>query len=659
MKLELNKNRTIVAIIVFIIAFIYLVLNKSLFLLDNTFQASYFMASIILTILFCILVAVKIDFNKIPNRIFNLLCPIFSTFYLFYIIELLNQNNMFSINFMSFLFNIILISLIYLLFLCISNNLKFSLIFSNVILFLIGFANYAVSTVRGTPLSILDILGLNTGIKMLSSFTINIHYYLVLAIASIAFLIALNSKIKCKFKISRKNIIIRITSIVLIIIIFCLLVCTNFIEKFKLTTDLWLPNREYKMNGFLGSFFKQGHDLIIKQPEGYSLEKIEEFYSFVQDSNQTSESLETPKERKPNIIVIMSESFSDLRVHRDFETNIEFIPYFKELSENYTSGNIHASTIGGRTPNSEWEFLTNNTLAMFPYGTIPFQQFISKPTNSLVNILEAQGYTTYGSHPWISTGYRRDSVYPLLGFDHSFFIEDIEDQFIYIRDYPSDLSTYEQIIKLYEEKDENENFFNYTLTMQNHGSYDFSNFTNTVHITNIDDCDKTNQYLTLLKKSDDALKYLIDYFSKVEEDTIILFMGDHQPPDLDTNFIEYINKGKNMNCLDHIEKDYIVPFVLWSNFESPKIEVNDISFNYLSILLLDAAGLNTTPYMDFLRMMQKEIPVITSHGYIDRYNKYHSLDQNNRYLKTINNYFILQYNNMFDKNFVNKMFEIK
>ena len=57
-----------------------------------------------------------------------------------------------------------------------------------------------------------------------------------------------------------------------------------------------------------------------------------------------------------------------------------------KLMKNTLSGNTHTSVYGGKTPNSEWEFLTNNSMAFFSYANVPYQQFISKTTYSLVSL---------------------------------------------------------------------------------------------------------------------------------------------------------------------------------------------------------------------------------------------------------------------------------
>ena len=46
---------------------------------------------------------------------------------------------------------------------------------------------------------------------------------------------------------------------------------------------------------------------------------------------------------------------------------------------------------------------------------------------------------------------------------------------------------------------------------------------------------EAEQYLNMIKMSDKALKELVHYFEKVDESTVIVFFGDHQP-DLDETF---------------------------------------------------------------------------------------------------------------------------
>lgn len=330
------------------------------------------------------------------------------------------------------------------------------------------------------------------------------------------------------------------------------------------------------------------------------------------------------------------------------------MPYFKSLEENTIRGNTYVSVFGGQTPNSEWEFLTNNSMAFMPHRTVPYQQYIRKPSYSLATILKEKGYTTNAIHPWYGSGYRRNAIYPLLGFDSFESLETLND-LEFLRTYPTDLSTYKQIIKQFENKKDGEKIFNFTVTMQNHSGYDLPYYDSTVFLTDIDNCPRVEQYLSLIKESDIALEYLINYFKNYDEKTIILFFGDHQPPYLEDEFWQAIMK----NPTDETSK-YITPFIIWANYDIEEQYIDKISLNYLSVLLLDTANLKTTPYMEFLRDIQEKVPVITGNGYIDSNGIYYTYELETDYSEILNKYQLIQYNNIFDnKNRIDRFFKIK
>lgn len=117
--------------------------------------------------------------------------------------------------------------------------------------------------------------------------------------------------------------------------------------------------------------------------------------------------------------------------------------------------------------------------------------------------------------------------------------------------------------------------------------------------------------------------------------------------------------SKIPNTLELQETKYITPFIIWANYDIEDLEINDISANYLSTLILDITGLKMTPYNMFLKNLYKQIPVITGNGYMDKTGIYHTFDEENEYSNLINDYRILQYNNMFDNsNRINSIFEV-
>ena len=175
------------------------------------------------------------------------------------------------------------------------------------------------------------------------------------------------------------------------------------------------------------------------------------------------------------------------------------------------------------------------------------------------------------------------------------------------------------------------------------------------HLSDFDD-PSANEYISLIKKSDEALEYLIDYFRDYEEDTIILVFGDHQPSDAEMT--EAFNYRDTVDTETYNVTKYITPFLIWANYDIEEDEIEATSLNYLSILLLDTAGIETTPYMDYLRILQEEIPVINAYGYMDSQYVFHSKTDLGEYQNLLQEYEYLQYNNMFDNDKIDELFQV-
>ena len=162
-----------------------------------------------------------------------------------------------------------------------------------------------------------------------------------------------------------------------------------------------------------------------------------------------------------------------------------------------------------------------------------------------MSTLKNEGYTCVAMHPYYETGWSRNLIYPTLGFEELYFIEDF-DQNALIRKYISDRELYAKIIERYENRGRNEDLFIMSISMQNHGGYttEYENFEEKYYKTGRSYTD-ANQYFSLIRESDDALKELITYFSLVDEPVEIVFFGDHQPS-LNKKFYQLMN-GKGLS----------------------------------------------------------------------------------------------------------------
>lgn len=87
------------------------------------------------------------------------------------------------------------------------------------------------------------------------------------------------------------------------------------------------------------------------------------------DSAGLAAAVEDPESvKRPNIIVIMDEAFSDLAVRGEFTTNEDYMPFIHSLqqgAENTRTGYLNVSVLGGNTANTEFEFLTGSTIGFY------------------------------------------------------------------------------------------------------------------------------------------------------------------------------------------------------------------------------------------------------------------------------------------------------
>ena len=195
--------------------------------------------------------------------------------------------------------------------------------------------------------------------------------------------------------------------------------------------------------------------------------------------------------------------------------------------------------------------------------------------------------------------------------------------------------------------------------MQNHRG--FEGVEETVHLTDYDEFPMVNQHLSLIRASDDALKYLIEYYSGIEEPTMIVLFGDHQPS-IETEFYETLYGGEldPLPPEDHARM-YITPFLIWTNYEQESMDGAKLSAQYLSLAVLQRANLGMPDYLYFLNAMSQEMPVVHMFGYYNRDGIWESWEEwkQKKEYPLLHEFEILQYNNLFDRNRVDDFFRFR
>jgi len=531
---------------------------------------------------------------------------------------------------------------------------QITIIASDFLIYLAAMVNYLVYLFRGNPILPSDLLAWQTGMSVASNYELSFtrEFLIATLLMLVTYVMAMKLEKSDKKRSAFNRFVGAGVYTLLIMTLFYMFFNTDLIEKKIQVLDFFAPKYTYCTYGTAFGFVANVKAMDTKAPEGYSAERVKEILG------KTNVAQTEASEEKPNLIVIMNEAFSDLNMVGEYATNINCLPYSSTLEENTTKGILFVSVFGGATSDTEYEFLTGNSMAVMPGNCVPYQQFITEPTASLASNLKKQGYYNIAIHPYEPSGYKRDLVYPLLGFDEFLSKEDFTNPQI-IRSYISDRESYKKIIEQYEKKGKDNPLFIFNVTMQNHGGYNEEQIfeeEETVRLTDRKGCESVEQYLSLLRESDKALETLMDYFSKEEEHTIVLLFGDHQPVAY-SEFQNELAKQSNLDASELYRRKYSVPFLLWANYDITEDDVDQISANYLSSYLLKTAELDKTAYNDYLLGLSKEVPVITSSFYIDKNKAFHQINELSEYSSLISDYLSVGYNNALDnKNKLNEFF---
>ena len=587
---------------------------------------------------------------KILQWILNILA-FFMPIALFYLSESLVHDIPKYMTKNAILLNIVLFELILLLLFGLFGSLRIALILENVFFLIFSLANYYVISFRSTPIQPWDFLSLKVAGSVAKDFSYALPKEVILKLICIILLIALSTQVRLKVSIKKKNFwIIRVT--ISLLAILGLVRFTNnihndsFIAKVGLYDKLFTPTTIYYKDGGAVSFLMEMKYLSIDTPSGYSASNAKELLdSYVSEESSTS------SEDYPNIIVIMNEAFSDLSVLGDFTTNEDYMPYIHYLEssdENVVTGSLNVSVVGGNTANTEFEFLTGNTMAFLPSGSVAYQQYINKTIDSLPYYLKSLGYNTVAAHPYKATGWERDQVYQYMCFDEMHFIDDFINP-LKIRNYISDLSCDDKIIETYEKNSaaSDQPLFMFLVTMQNHSSYtqEYDNWTPDITVAGSSSFALSN-YLSLIKKSDEAFQTLTNYFASCDKKTIIVMFGDHQPTNSVVSNIYKLNGGSVSNLTEEeTAKRYQVPFVIWANYDIETQHDVETSANFLSSRVLDLANVPLSSYQNYLKKLQESIPVLSAQTILDQNYERTTLDAQSDIL---NDYKILQYYQLFD-----------
>ena len=609
--------------------------------------------------------------QKVANIIY-LLSPVMA----FIILEFLNESKWYNFGFFVFFMNFVILYFLFFTFTAILGNMKRGSMATILVSCIFALVNYFVYQCRGIAFMASDIKIAGTAVGVLGNYDYSFSFPCVYSTALTIISLMFYSLLKQGETFTAKKYFTRlgVWAVTCVVFVYSFMY-TDLIKGVYFRT--FRPDITYQKSGQALTFIRSFHMIMTPKPEAYDAQSAEAVYEkygsevveagafdadTASDVQESGESIKTTEEN-PNIIIVMNEAFSDLGLVGNFEVNQDYMPFVHSLSENTIKGTTYVSIFGGRTANTEYEMLTGNSMAFLPDGTTTYQFFLKDNYPNMVHYLKNKGYQGFDAvHPYYRVGYNRVNVYNYFGFENFYDIEDFENPQI-LRQYITDTSNYEKMIDLFEEakKESDAPYFSFSVTMQNHSSFDIE-YPDMPHDIVLSDqyYDQTaDQYLNLIKVSDTALQEFIEYFKSVEEPTLIIFFGDHQPRVSNDFYKKIMGKSqKKLTDEENMEK-YKTPFLAWANYDIQEKDGIVTSTNYLMSTIFNELGLEMPKYNKLLLEFQKEIPILTAVGYRGADGKYYSLDdETSPYKDVLTEYNTLQYNELFDrKNWVPSLWD--
>lgn len=332
---------------------------------------------------------------------------------------------------------------------------------------------------------------------------------------------------------------------------------------------------------------------------------------------EEKKTLEDIKE-KPNIIVIMSEALWDInQLSEAVSFNKNPMEAFDRLGEQYVCGRAASNVFGGGTDKSEFEFLTGWNSKYAVSGSSPYRDFFTHGQASIVQYLKSLGYFSYGIHPYKGTFWGRDSAYANMGFDAFYDMNTMKNQDKYDV-FISDASLTDEIIYRYEEERARSDapVFSFNVSIANHvtriAEGKAAPVCHEIQVTyqmdynNISEYNrkKLYGYVNGVYTSGKALTALFDYFSEVEEPTVVMVFGDHAPSFL-SEFEPYVSEETASEAF------YETPFYVWNNYGLEEFGGEEENISYLSELLLDYIGFPLPKQAVMNRYLRQYCPVDT------------------------------------------------
>lgn len=518
----------------------------------------------------------------------------------------------------------LLICIIY----CFTNRIWIGYGTSMLVLYILLFINYFKTYFRSETLTINDLTLADEAFNIVKGYELPVPLSVILSlIFTIIVFIFTYKNLKTKRETTKNRIILGIICIPIAVLSYFTL------YNKTLTYDI-IPSFANEFNdvniaqhkGFIYTFLTHFNGNKYEEPEGYSINEVKRITENMPDTL-------SEKENSVNVIAIMSEAFFDINDCKNikFITDMHPTPNFERLKNEGIYGKIFVPGFAGSTASTEFEFLTGINISNVDSSMpVVYKTHINEDCYSLVRYFKDNGYSTVSMHPGEEWFYNRKATYKRLCFDRSYFLPDYEySSSDMVNYYLSDKVTADKLINDYKDylnSGSKNGYFNFTITIQNHGPYKNTlpkiiRFKNTFNLTD-EEYNTFLNYANGLYDADLLLGRVYDFINSIDTPTVIVFFGDHLPY-LDAEGSCLFKAGLDLLSESEVafKNKYLTPYLIVGNdaFKSTKTDKDsmsgkkpDISSNYLSIELLKYMEYPLTPYYKAIDGFLNEVPIISA-----------------------------------------------
>lgn len=450
----------------------------------------------------------------------------------------------------------------------------------------LGIVNGVILSNRMTPFTVKDLSNLNEAIAIVENYfsvATVIAFIAVVALLVLGIIILYRKAPKKEEKVNKKKAL----AIVGIIFIGMFGIIQVGMRTGVLDTFFGNLAYGYRDNGVCYSFIITWMDTGIDKPADYSAETMKTIFD---EGELGDDGIYTPinddnlrTRTRPNIIFLQLESFFDPYLVKGVEFSQDPIPYFRSLTEEYSTGTLTVPSVGAGTANVEFEVMTGISAKFFGPGEYPYKSVLKKKTCETTPYdLKSLGYSAHAIHNHRGAFYYRNVVFANMGFDTFTCLEYMNNVMKTPKNWAKDGILTEQIMSALESTD-NQDYI-YTISVQGHGKYPNEETLIDPLIT----CDKAatetqkwnyEYYVNQIYEMDLFVKDLTETLAEYDENVVLVMYGDHLP-------------ALDMEAGDLKTGDlYASQYVIWDNFGMKKDDI-DLTTYELTAEVLDRLNIS-------------------------------------------------------------------